>query len=617
MVSKGKTPKMSGLENEDRQMIIEYYQPTFAKLHSQLSGKFFPPPKRASFWRMLIPGKYSPPRALPLLDLYFRELEKELALELSQQSIAYWLHLYRRLAPDCIDSEQRPGIVLETRAILEAAMQKYAKLAPCSRIGLSNEVDSSRILNRMLLDEDIPKDLRSRFKKFFENNSMLVLLEFGKKELCQFYRLEALAHEIWSTIAKRRIIAKGAPLIVNPDLPYISDDRSRELHKLVAIYDSRDKTLIASATGTIFGDISRRQEHNSYVLFPLYNVERTPAIEFKQFFDAFDISFELVENFSFNFNWLPFELKEYHDAHLPFSNSFKEKYGLPFEHIIAVIDALLMRVLAQWQDDTKEIFNYWQRAYKPTFRNFIISEVSKYLPLTIERLGLSINSDDIDVSAIISFFELTEDKRKDIDLATQGPHYLILPFKGDSIFIDYAWIVQLFYNLFYNVELDDQNFKGDVLEALVREQSSPLSSKQLHAKDGTSKQVDAAFDKGKLLISVECKAKCMSFGFFRGDPEAIEHRNKFIDNALSDADNKAKWLASHPLGTNYDIRKFDYILAIVVTPFKEYIPSLDSRYWLEEDVPRILTPRELKEKIGDSSFIKANQASSNAFRIEK
>jgi len=206
---------------------------------------------------MLIPGKYSPPRALPLLDLYFQELEKELALELSQQSIAYWLHLYRRLAPYCIDSEQRPGIVLETRAILEAAMQKYAQLAPCSRIGLSNEVDSSRILNRMLLDEDIPKDLRSIFKKFFENNSMLVLLEFGKKELCQFYRLEALAHEIWSTIAKRRIIAKGAPLIVNPDLPYISDDRSRELHKLVAIYDSRDKTFIASATGTMFGDISR------------------------------------------------------------------------------------------------------------------------------------------------------------------------------------------------------------------------------------------------------------------------------------------------------------------------------------------------------------------------
>ena len=249
-------------------------------------------------------------------------------------------------------------------------------------------------------------------------------------------------------------------------------------------------------------------------------------------------------------------MKEYHDAHLPFSDSFKEKYGLPFEHIIAVIDALLMRAFAQWRDDTKEIFNYWQRAYKPTFRNFIISEVSKYLPLTIERLGLSINSDDIDVSAIISFFELTEDKRKDIDLATQGPHYLILPFKGDSIFIDYAWIGQRFYNLFYNVELDDQNFKGDVLEALVREQSSPLTSKQLHAKDGTSKQVDAAFDKGKLLLFVECKAKCMSFGFFRGDPEAIEHRNKFIDNALSDADDKAKWLASHPLGTNYDIRKF-------------------------------------------------------------
>jgi hypothetical protein len=58
----------------------------------------------------------------------------------------------------------------------------------------------------------------------------------------------------------------------------------------------------------------------------------------------------------------------------------------------------------------------------------------------------------------------------------------------------------------------------------------------------------------------------------------------------------------HPKGTNYDITGFSDILPIVVTPFVEYIPSLKSYYWLSKELPRVMTPAELKKALENETF---------------
>ena len=174
-------------------------------------------------------------------------------------------------------------------------------------------------------------------------------------------------------------------------------------------------------------------------------------------------------------------------------------------------------------------------------------------------------------------------------------------------------LVRRLYNLFVGVNIPDQNFKGEALEHLVRFSKSVLPPKGCKIENGEKKQVDAAFKVGNRLVIVECKAIGISIGFSRGDSHAIQYRKEQLDNALKQVDEKAQWLATNPIGTNYDISKYVDILPVVVTPFAEYIPSLQSKYWVTDDVPRVITPNELKSALDRKLFANVSR---NIFIIQ-
>ena len=118
--------------------------------------------------------------------------------------------------------------------------------------------------------------------------------------------------------------------------------------------------------------------------------------------------------------------------------------------------------------------------------------------------------------------------------------------------------------------------------------------------NGEKKQIDYAIACGSYLIIAECKAVNMSISFDRGDPQAIEYRTKYVVNpALEQVDDKADWLAAHPKGSNYDISSYSHILPLAISPFVEFIPSRNTRYWLTNDIPRVLTPREFKDFLNE------------------
>jgi hypothetical protein len=122
-----------------------------------------------------------------------------------------------------------------------------------------------------------------------------------------------------------------------------------------------------------------------------------------------------------------------------------------------------------------------------------------------------------------------------------------------------------------------------------------LPTKQIFGYDNTSRQVDAAFAVEDVLVICECKVVGRSIAVERGSADALATRKKVIDTALREIDEKAQWLLAHPKGTNYDITEFHYILPLGVTPFTEFIPSRDTYYWLNDRVPRVLSPHELAE----------------------
>ncbi|MHC4796222.1 MAG: hypothetical protein ACYTF1_06220, partial [Planctomycetota bacterium] len=91
-----KTPNTQSCDNI---LILEYFQIAFSKFHQQLELEGFsidvPHPKRESFWRMVIPGMYSPSEARDLLQRYLWSVDEQLREELGKHSVFYWLHIYR------------------------------------------------------------------------------------------------------------------------------------------------------------------------------------------------------------------------------------------------------------------------------------------------------------------------------------------------------------------------------------------------------------------------------------------------------------------------------------------------------------------------------------------
>jgi hypothetical protein len=451
---------------------------------------------------------------------------------------------------------------------------------------------------KLFLDKALHPDFEAE-RQCIETSKQLVLTNFGSAELKEFYDIERLAYELWRTSAQLRALGKGALLVVDDSERRVYEMRSPELVKLIKSYDKRtDENSISpvSASGVVYKDAFKEPTAGT-VFLPRYNVAGLSTKDLTDLFRIFQIEF--AQRAEPNFVWIPSDLGSFRQAHTPFAQAFKDKYAVELDTVWAVIASLCYRVFYTWMEtEGQALWRYWQRAYEgPYTREYVFSEVQAFLPSAISILELDeSNIGTMDIADAIRFLELDESSRSMIDLATPGPHNIFMPYNDDRVFIDYAWISRRLYNLFWGIWIPDQNFKGDALERTVRFQKSVLPTGPCKSA-GAQKQIDAAFAVGRRLIIVECKAVGWSIGFDRGDPESIQYRHQMVENALDQVDEKARWLANHPLGTNYDIRQFHDILPVVVTPFVEFIPGMQPRYWLTNTVPRVLTPQELEKAL--------------------
>ena len=276
--SKSRSKRRKGRRGRQRTkasqtLFLEYHSIPFLRLHRQLSligyDASAPPAVRAQFWSLVPPGVYPSEQGRALVLDYSERVEAKLAEVLAEFSVAYWLHVYRRLSPEGIGEQSDPDTVHLVRRTLEAAFQKYGRSEPCHRIGFSNSVPVDTILSGLLQGNEfrvVREQLLAR--------PQLVLTEFGVQELKQFYEVEKLAYEAWRCAAAMRITGKGSPLRSTGDELGFIDERSDELHRLVSSYDGRDESLSASATGTTFIDPLQDGPSGQVVPISFYNARR-------------------------------------------------------------------------------------------------------------------------------------------------------------------------------------------------------------------------------------------------------------------------------------------------------------------------------------------------------
>lgn len=557
-------------------------------------------PIRGRFWQYVPQGQYGQHESIELLKTYLKVLEREIASVFGSHSIAYWLHTYRRLSPGPIGEDQRPQSIGLTRAAFEAAFQRYGSIQLCDGIGDSKQVGVAKILNGLFLSKDFEPE-----RKFLETaDAQLVLTNFTSQNLADLYVAERLAYEIWRTGAMLRIVGKGADIVVSGYPRYVDDNRNDELNYLAMHYDDRNDLLSSTSIGVCYDEVQRS---GGTVFLPIYNLNEIEHDFFDRFVREYmNVNIKMVAG-TYNFIWIPFNLRSYRQAHLPLAQAFEKKNGVSLDIVLLTVAALSHWAFERWANDFSYFYKLFQRAYTgPDRIDDIKQTITNYIPHAARTLNISDGGiSPADVEKGFSFWDLMSDSSKTIiDLAYSGPHQIFLPCGKTHRFIDFAWVSRRLFDLFVGVSIPDQNFKGDALELAIGRNDSLLPRKQCRERGGSSRQIDFAAKVGSYLVIAECKAVGRSIAYDRGEPKAIKYRQtNVVEKALAEADEKAKWLAKHPIGTNYDISQYKGIVPVAVSPFVEWIPSLERHFWLQDGIPRVMTPQEFADLLSKNEVI--------------
>jgi hypothetical protein len=387
------------LESNEVFVVLEYYSRPFMLLGEAITNYGYDAKKpheiRERFWSLLPPRIYEPFEIKPLLKQYIKSIERDLASIISKHSLAYWLHIYRRIAPYSAGLDEKPITIGLVRVALEAAFQKYALSAPCDSIGFSKEIPIEKILSGLLLSKEFKLE-RDSIK---EAPKQMVLTNFSTFDLLEIYKAEKLAYEMWRSTATLRIIGKGASVTVTHSEPFFFDNRSDELSRLIQIFDSRiHGNDDSSLTGISFANLSNR-DINGTIFLPTYNMSHISSEEFGELFLKI-FKFSLKAPIIANFIWVPFNIRNYRNAHIAFSEKFYELHKVDLDSLLLVITALCNRVfLDMLSNPLSTVYRYWQRAYEgPLKKEFIINEILTFIPqaaITLNVANKQINNEKI------------------------------------------------------------------------------------------------------------------------------------------------------------------------------------------------------------------------------
>jgi len=153
-------------------------------------------------------------------------IDNEMRNLASRRSVAYWLHIYRRigvfLSPDHEDKTDgvTTGLV---RQIAELAIQKHGLRAAKKEFGLSDKLGPDLILGGWM-----KKGLKSlggngksgelifrEYSTILKSHSEWVIRDFSKRDFIDIYAIEGAAYQYWRLTALLRSLGKGARIIVD------------------------------------------------------------------------------------------------------------------------------------------------------------------------------------------------------------------------------------------------------------------------------------------------------------------------------------------------------------------------------------------------------------------
>ena len=554
---------------------------------------------RQLYWSSLPPGTYDYDMGTDYLKRYYDLLVDEIRKIVSAHSRMYWLHLSRRILPDSSGRNKSPATISITRRILDAAYQKYGLKGYCDAIGFAYKDNIDQVLDGLLLKDGFQYER----ELLLNIPGQMVLTKFSPANYIEYFELEKLAYEIWRCGAALRILSKGANLIVDhKNMEFYLDDRSSELDDLLTNYDNRREPFLASKKGVVV--INKSEDIKGGIIpVPMYNINRESADFLKSIFNMCGIRLKLEGHMVSNFTPISYPMKTFYHNNRPLFNAFHEMHDVSVLSILCVITAICLKVMRELivEKQVTIIESMFTRGYQGPFQeDEIVSSVISFQKDVNQVLQVTEEDKyNIDIQAGYDFLRLSS--TESISLLYPGPFKMLIPVTTNKVLIDLSKITDILDGIMFGVKIENQNFKGTLLERAVGYEQSILPENLCKAKDNSTRQVDHAFSIDDILVIVECKLKEMSVGYFKGTKKSINVRTEeVVVKSIKEADDKAVWLANHPVGRNYNISNFKYIIPLGLSAYKEFIHTKEEKYWLNPELPRVMTIYELEDLKGSS-----------------
>jgi hypothetical protein len=556
----------------------------------------------------------APDEAHAALLNVLKDIEREFRKTISKHSCFYWIHLYRRLAPRLspeLGSGVSPMTLLWVRGIAEQAIFKFGIAHGLLDAQLATLVSARKILGGFFV-KSLAKTRGADFAKLYidqiSKSPQWVLTDFRPSDLANMYFIEGLAYQYWHISAKLRASGKGISLRVKSD-GSTEEMRSPEQDRLIESYDRRiDVDEPTDGFATNVGTYVRDSEPEVGTSVPClsYNVthETGPEIDGVRFRDI-----RSRDDFTPNYvlGWL--DAVEYYVAHRYLEKSFKRRHGFGLREFClaaCAISSILIGLDVPQREalDKSSAYNLHhklQRGYifsSLTIRQMkgLVLEFCRDPLVNAEFRGSSIDSE---IDSIFEFLTLTPEKQSTVGLWSLGPRFVIIPYQEWCFYDLSAWIT-IFRNLFFGLRrYDPKNKKGPEFEFLFAESAREkglevvLESKEI-VLGSQNREVDVAIRVGDRLFVCECRASERPLDFEIGNPATIRARNDDLYSKVEQVMSLAVLFKEHPQGSNYDVTWAKDIVAIVVSPYVEWIWSMCDELWISKDnfIPRIMASGE-------------------------
>lgn len=558
------------------------------------------------------PGIYDPECSHGALMKVLDEFEKVFKQKISMRSCFYWIHLYRRLAPRLsneLGSNTGQITLAWTRAIAEQAIFKFGRVQGVFDVKLANTIEVRDILGGHFI-----KSLTSRFhapgeSDFYANHvsksPQWVLADFGPSDLATMYFVEGLAYQYWYINAKQRAAGKGVSIEVLPD-GSLNELRSDEQEELIRRYDNRlgkGELGFPSNVGTFVPLKGPRTE--SAVIYVGHNVELLPISH------LVDLPVQDANThgaFIPNYLLSHLDAAEYYRTHKYLEKAFNKKYPFGLKEfclaayaISSVLVSLSPKSSENELQQEIDLIHKIQRGYislgvpLPKIKELVIQFLSEAQLDDVFNGAAVVAQLDL----IFSFLTLDEKKQRNLGIWSLGPRFAFIPYRNIYLFDLSAWF-QIFRNLFFGMRnYDPRSAKGTEFERIFSSLAGEnglevvLESKEITLGE-QDREVDVAIRVGGHLFLCECRSSERPLDFEIGKPKTINARCADLDEKLDQVLSLADLIRKYPRGKNYDFSWASDITPLVVSPYVEWIWSVDDKYWLPggTPIPRIMSASE-------------------------